>query len=241
MWTRAKSLFGTLTCWQTWPRRYTSPSLPFLLAKWGHLMTFTCLSHWAVSIWQADGCESILRHTWRARRSFFRPTEGATERGPVPKPSNRTDPWDCTEPIHIISVPAQLQMEWERFMATGNRKSSFISLNHKELYHVKHRKSSRRLAPGTGSSDSTIPLKVLVSCIYLHCKPQSVYLIHSRLTSWSQDGCLVPDITPWHILENIKGPSLPVSLTYSREDFSVKLLMNNPSCLIGWNCFTCHP
>ena len=58
------------------------------------------------------------------------------ERGPVPKPSNRTDPWDCTEPIHIISVPAQLQMEWERFMATGNRKSSFISLNHKELYHV---------------------------------------------------------------------------------------------------------
>lgn len=78
----------------------------------------------------------------------------------LPKPSNRTDPWDHTEPIHIISVPAQLQMKCERFMATGNRKPPFISLNHKELYHVTYGKSSRRLAPGTVSSDSTVPLKI---------------------------------------------------------------------------------
>lgn len=34
-----------------------------------------------------------------------------------------------------------------------------------------------------------------------------------------------------HILENKKGLSLPVSPTYSREDFSVKLLPNNPLAL----------
>lgn len=32
-------------------------------------------------------------------------------------------------------------------MATDKRKPPFISLNHRELYHVTHRKSSRRLVP----------------------------------------------------------------------------------------------
>lgn len=50
--TRAESLVLTLTCWQSWPSHPTSLSLPFLLVKWGHLVTFTYLSH--TELWQFD-------------------------------------------------------------------------------------------------------------------------------------------------------------------------------------------